>query len=211
MLVSQIVPIGLTALWSMASPAAAAGKTTKSSKTSLFLPSRSTGSATDIWASVITESASTTEYYLACSTQWTSPDKCDGDFTGVTMTVAPSAVDVAFGKTTYECSAVKDGDGETLCATKTKSDAREGTITVQARETGDWMTDVTIIETATKKSSSGSKGSSKCKRDSTKSKRKKGKGKGGDGDGCSAGSKTALSVGGMVAAVGAVVGGVMML
>ncbi|CAH0022295.1 unnamed protein product [Clonostachys rhizophaga] len=139
------------------------------STTSLFLPPRDTGGAS-IYASVITQSASTTQYLLACQTSWAAPANCKGDFKGVTATYAPSSFGAVIAGTTYKCSLGKDN---AVCASKTKSDASDKTSTVASSETSKWFTPVTLVQSTTQI----------CKR-----KKSKGKGGGGGDDDCSSGA-----------------------
>ncbi|CAH0051956.1 unnamed protein product [Clonostachys solani] len=167
---SNAIWVGLAFLASVA-PSQAEGTSTilsTQSTTSLFLPPRDTGGAS-IYASVITQSASTTQYLLACQTSWAAPTNCNGDFKGVTATYGPSSFGAVIAGTTYKCSLGKDN---ALCASKTKSDAADKTSTVSSSETSKWFTPVTLVQSTTQI----------CKR-----KKSKGKGNGGSDDDCSSG------------------------
>lgn len=192
-------------------PLVEASSATKTTTRTIFLPSRATGSATNIYASVITESSSTTEFLLACQTAFSSPYDCGGDFNGVTLTYGPSIMDIAFGATEYDCQY-----GTTaVCQTRTTSSGPEATNTLIAEDLSSRMTAITIIDATkqnktkeTKTAQATGKGSSGlCKRrithnsgdgadadsggsgsssssDSTDTKKKT------NGDDCSAGSLT---------------------
>ncbi|KAM5368271.1 hypothetical protein ACJZ2D_009637 [Fusarium nematophilum] len=132
----------------------ARGSTTRSVTETVFLPPRETGSASNIYASVITKDASKTEYLLACQTNFGSSYTCDGDFHGVTVTYEKSAMDIAFKATTYDCEL----GSSAVCATKTKSSDDERTTTLDASESSSWMTAITVLEVkkTTSKSSAAS-------------------------------------------------------
>lgn len=122
----------------------AAKSTTQTSTQTVFLPPRSTGSASHIYASVITSDSSKTEYLLACQTAFSSPYTCGNDFTGVTVTYGgTTAVDVAFGADTYDCDLKASS---AVCATKTASGASEGTTTLGSSASKEWMTAITVLE-----------------------------------------------------------------
>jgi hypothetical protein len=152
----------------------AAKSTTRTSTATVFLPSRSTGSASNIYASVITSDSSKTEYLLACQTAFSSPYNCGNDFTGVTVTYSASDMDIAFGASTYDC---KLGGSTAVCATKTASSASEGTTTLNASAKSAWMTAITILDVQKKKTTtmktasqtaSSNDASSVCKRSTSK-------------------------------------------
>lgn len=143
-----------------------ARSTTKTTTRTIFLPSRATGSATNIYASVITESSSTTEFLLACQTAFSSPYNCDGDFNGVTLTYGPSVMDIAFGATEYDCQY-----GTTaVCQTKTTSSGPEATNTLKAEDLSSRMTAITIIGAKKPKKTKATKAAQAtglCKRKTT--------------------------------------------
>ncbi|KAF5026903.1 hypothetical protein F66182_933 [Fusarium sp. NRRL 66182] len=109
----------------------------------VFLPSRSTGRASNIYAYLITETGSKTEYLLACQTNFDASYTCDGEFTGVTVTYESTDVNVAFGSTSYDCEV---GTDEAVCVTKTRSAREEATTTLDASESSEWMTAITIVD-----------------------------------------------------------------
>ncbi|KAJ4256802.1 hypothetical protein NW762_008898 [Fusarium torreyae] len=125
----------------------AAKSKTEYTTSTLFLPSRTTGSASNIYASIITEDESKTEYLLACQTNFGASYTCGGEFTGVTVTYQKSDVDVAFGATTYDCELGTSA----VCATKTKSSGDEKTTTLAASESSSWMTAITIVDVKKRK------------------------------------------------------------
>ncbi|KAF4973955.1 hypothetical protein FZEAL_9102 [Fusarium zealandicum] len=143
--------------------------TTQWATETVFLPSRSTGSASTIYASVITESGSKTEYLLACQTNFGSSYTCDGDFNGVTVTYDESAMSVAFGATTYDCEL----GSSAVCATRTMSSDADQTTTLGASESASRMTAIAVVQESKKKPKAkpkSSKGSSKsCKHSSRSS------------------------------------------
>ncbi|KAK7409130.1 hypothetical protein QQX98_008680 [Neonectria punicea] len=180
-----------------ASLLAEAASTTRTSTETIFLPSRSTGSASRIYASVITEVSSRTEYLLACQTVFSSPYSCDGPFNGVTVTYGASEMDVKIGAATYDCEL----GSSAVCATKTASSDDESTTTLNSRESSSWMTAITVLhvekktskkadsktETAKEAAETDSNGSSLCKR------RTNGHSSGGDSGSGSSGSDSSGS------------------
>ncbi|KAF4962488.1 hypothetical protein FSARC_9441 [Fusarium sarcochroum] len=125
----------------------AARSKTEYTTSTVFLPSRSTGSASNIYASIITEDESKTEYLLACQTNFGASYTCGGEFTGITVTYQKSDVDIAFGATTYDCELGTSA----VCATKTKSSGDETTTTLAASESSSWMTAITIVDVKKRK------------------------------------------------------------
>ncbi|KAH6894722.1 hypothetical protein B0T10DRAFT_481006 [Thelonectria olida] len=174
----------------------AAKSTTRTSTATVFLPPRSTGSASNIYASVITSDSSKTEYLLACQTAFSSPYNCGNDFTGVTVTYSASDMDIAFGAATYDC---KLASSSAVCATKTASSASEGTTTLNASARSSWMTAITVLDVqkskTTKKTASetASSDSSVCKRSTSKRSTPKGSNSGSDGDSSSSSSNSKSS------------------
>lgn len=116
----------------------------------LFLPTAAPGSndaqAQEILASVIKEYASATEYLLACATAFSSPEDCDGPYTGVTLTHGASTMGIKLDDTTYACS---HGDGkEAVCAIKADDGSDEAT-TLAAAEAEKWVTPVVVVSEPT--------------------------------------------------------------
>ncbi|CAM1509709.1 Fc.00g000440.m01.CDS01 [Cosmosporella sp. VM-42] len=144
MLLSTTTP-GLLAL-AVAALTEAGGSTTSTRTQTIFLPQRSTGSASNIYASIITETSSTTQYLLACQTDFSASYTCDGDFHGVTLTYGASDIDVAFDATTYDCEYGKSA----VCETRTASSASDSTITLNSQQISSWMTAITIIDAGKK-------------------------------------------------------------
>ncbi|KAF7550636.1 hypothetical protein G7Z17_g5570 [Cylindrodendrum hubeiense] len=140
----------------LAAALADAASTTGTTTQTVFLPPLSTGSASNIYASIITETDSTTKYLLACSTFFASPYSCEGPYNGVTVTYGPSEMDVNIGASTYDCEL----GSSAVCATKTASAADERTTTLNPTESAQWMTPITVLDTG-KKSSSKKSSSSK--------------------------------------------------
>ncbi|EEY21444.1 predicted protein [Verticillium alfalfae VaMs.102] len=101
------------------------------SKTSVWLPSRTTRAGDNIYASVITAvpEKSSTEYLLACTSVFKSPypSSC-GDFRGVTLTQGPETVKIQFGSETFTCDA-DDGDVCDINAQATSTATGEGSFT----------------------------------------------------------------------------------
>lgn len=121
--------------------------TTKTAVKTVFLPPRQTGTVKNIYASIITEEASKTEYLLACQTNFNSPYTCGGEFTGITVTYEKSMVDVSFNTTTYDCEL----GSAAVCATKTQSSGDAATTTLAPSESSAWMTPITVLEVQKKK------------------------------------------------------------
>ncbi|KAG5660399.1 hypothetical protein KAF25_003005 [Fusarium avenaceum] len=130
--------------------AEAAKSTTHYSTETVFIPPRKTGSATNIYASLITEDASKTEYLLACQTNFGSSYTCDGEFTGVTVTYEKSRMDVAFNVTSYGCGLGKD---QAVCALQTET-AKAETTTLASSESSLWMTAITFVDVKKRKTTS---------------------------------------------------------
>ncbi|KIL85297.1 hypothetical protein FAVG1_11252 [Fusarium avenaceum] len=130
--------------------AEAAKSTTHYSTETVFIPPRKTGSATNIYASLITEDASKTEYLLACQTNFGSSYTCDGEFTGVTVTYEKSRMDVAFNVTSYGCGLGKD---QAVCALQTET-AKAETTTLASSESSLWMTAITVVDVKKRKTTS---------------------------------------------------------
>ncbi|KAF4340170.1 hypothetical protein FBEOM_5867 [Fusarium beomiforme] len=126
--------------------------TTKYSTETVFLPQVKTGSATNIYASLITETGSKTEYLLACQTNFGTSYTCDGDLHGLTVTYEESSMHLAVSSTTYDCSV---GTGTASCATITATQ----TESVQSRgippsESERWMTPITFVDLKKRKTTS---------------------------------------------------------
>ncbi|KAM0186320.1 hypothetical protein ACHAPA_011210 [Fusarium lateritium] len=168
--------------------AEAAKSTTHYSTETVFIPPRKTGSATNIYASLITEDASKTEYLLACQTNFDSSYTCDGEFTGITVTYKQSRMDAAFGVTSYGCGL---GNDKAACTFQTAS-AKAETRTLSSSESSVWMTAITFVDVKKRKTTStkshaaeetGSSSNKLCKRKVTHH-----SGDGGDSDSSSGGS-----------------------
>ncbi|KAH7250315.1 uncharacterized protein BKA55DRAFT_539869 [Fusarium redolens] len=122
----------------------AARSTTKYSTKTVFLPQRKTGSATNIYASQITETGSKTEYLLACQTNFGTSYSCDGDFHGITVTYEESSMNLIVSSTTYDCSL---GSGSAVCATITaKQTESVQSRTIPSSESELWMTPITFVD-----------------------------------------------------------------
>lgn len=132
-----------TGLLALATLSKAATNQKRDAEQNVFLPPQPNGDS-NIFASVITAEASTTEYFLACETAFTSPEKCDGAFTGVTLTHGPATMEVELAGTEYHCS---HGDGkEAVCQTKTGDVEAATTLAVDEAEA--WMTPITVVDAA---------------------------------------------------------------
>ncbi|SPJ78286.1 uncharacterized protein FTOL_06675 [Fusarium torulosum] len=130
--------------------AEAVKSTTHYSTETFFIPPRKTGSATNIYASLMTEDASKTEYLLACQTDFGSSYTCDGEFTGVTVTYKQSRMDVAFNVTSYGCGL---GNDQAVCAFQTGTIEAE-TRTLTSSESSLWMTAITFVDVKKRKTTS---------------------------------------------------------
>ncbi|KAF5632739.1 hypothetical protein F52700_6276 [Fusarium sp. NRRL 52700] len=130
----------------------AAKSTTKYSTETVFLPQRKTGSATNIYASLITETGSKTEYLLACQTSFGTSYSCDGDFHGITVTYQESSMNLAVSSTTYDCSL---GSGSAICATITATQTESvQSRTIPSSESERWMTPITFVDLKKRKTTS---------------------------------------------------------
>ncbi|CAI6099451.1 hypothetical protein V2G26_007052 [Clonostachys chloroleuca] len=141
--------VEIAALLAAAIPADAARASSstfveKKATSTVFIPPASTGKGA-LYASILTESASTTQYLLGCEANWSAPGSCNGDFKGVTLTKGPSAVYVALAGTTYDCTL---NSNNTVCATKTASSGQPSTTTIT--EASKWMTPITVVDTRVK-------------------------------------------------------------
>ncbi|KAF0637298.1 hypothetical protein FPSE5266_05822 [Fusarium pseudograminearum] len=141
--------------------------TTKYSSTTVFIPPVKTGSATNIYASIITSDDSSTEYLLGCQTALrASTYSCDNDFSGITYTRYKSSMDVKFGVTSFGC---ETGNDQAICATKTATGDAE-TRTLSSSESSLWMTAITFVDVKKRKTTSthaketGSSSPKLCKR-----------------------------------------------
>ncbi|KAM5388295.1 hypothetical protein ACJA88_000159 [Fusarium oxysporum] len=138
----------------------AAKSTTKYSTETVFLPQRKTGSATNIYASLITETGSKTEYLLACQTNFGTSYSCDGDFHGITVTCEESSMNLAVSSTTYDCSL---GSGSAVCATITATQtASVQSRTIPSSESELWMTPITFVDLKKRKTTSTKSTASKA-------------------------------------------------
>ncbi|KAF9877073.1 hypothetical protein CkaCkLH20_05339 [Colletotrichum karsti] len=166
---------------------AVAQSPTKTEKTTVWLPPQSTGARESIYASVITAAPSSTEYLLACTTNFRSASSCS-HFNGVTLTYGNQTMKVAFRTNTFDC---KRGSAAT-CSVRSANNAAAESV-ISGSESASWLTAITIIDghnklnaaKATTSSTSTTPASaatsaSVCKRAS----RPKG-GSGDGGDGCS--------------------------
>jgi hypothetical protein len=166
--------------------------TTKYSSTTVFIPPVKTGSATDIYASIITSDESSTEYLLGCQTALdASTYSCDNDFSGITYTRYESSIDVQFGVTSFGC---ETGNGRAICASKTAT-SEAGTRTLTSSESSLWMTAITFVDvkkrktTATHAQETKSSSPKLCKR------KVRDHVSGGSGDGSDSGSGTGTGTG----------------
>lgn len=138
----------------------AAKSTTKYSTETVFLPQRKTGSATNIYASLITETGSKTEYLLACQTNFGTSYSCDGDFHGITVTYEESSMNLAVSSTTYDCSL---GSGSAVCATITATQTESAqSRTIPSSESERWMTPITFVDLKKRKTTSTKSTASKA-------------------------------------------------
>ncbi|KAF4435099.1 hypothetical protein FACUT_7400 [Fusarium acutatum] len=138
----------------------AAKSTTKYSTETVFLPQRKTGSATNIYASLITETGSKTEYLLACQTNFGTSYSCDGDFHGITVTYEESSMNLAVSSTTYDCSL---GSGSAVCATITATQTESvQSRTIPSSESELWMTPITFVDLKKRKTTSTKSTASKA-------------------------------------------------
>ncbi|KAJ4024573.1 hypothetical protein NW752_003139 [Fusarium irregulare] len=125
--------------------ALAAQSTTKYSTTTMFIPPAYTGSATNIYASMITEDPTKTLYKLACQSDVAATSySCKNDFDGVTLTDWDGGrVDVTLNSTSYGCALFSDRAGVT---SKPDGSATAEIRTLSSSESSLWMTAVTIVD-----------------------------------------------------------------
>ncbi|KAI0168433.1 hypothetical protein BJ166DRAFT_590874 [Pestalotiopsis sp. NC0098] len=134
----------------------AATTQTSSSVVSFLLPSRSTSAGYHVYASPITSDATTTQYLLACQSQFAAiPHSCEGDFSSLTLTYGPKTMHLNLGPSVgleYDCQlspAVCTVTSSGIVATST-------VVTLAAGETSQSMTPVTVLMVTTSTSSSSS-------------------------------------------------------
>lgn len=134
----------------------AATTQTSSSVASFLLPSRSTPVGYHVYASPITSDATTTQYLLACQSQFAAiPYSCEGDFSSLTLTYGPRTMHLNLGPSVgleYDCQlspAVCTVTSSGIVATST-------VVTLAAEETSQSMTPVTVLMAATSTRSSSS-------------------------------------------------------
>lgn len=137
----------------------AATTQTSSSVVSFLLPSRSTSAGYHVYASPITSDATTTQYLLACQSQFAAiPYSCEGDFSSLTLTYGPKTMHLNLGPSVgleYDCQlspAVCTVTSSGIVATST-------VVTLAAGETSQSMTPVTVLMATTSTSSSSSSSS----------------------------------------------------
>jgi hypothetical protein len=153
-------------LLGLASLCQAAQSTTKYSTTTMFIPPAYTGSATNIYASMITEDPTKTLYKLACQSDVAATSySCKNDFDGVTYTDwGVARVDVTLNSTSYGCALFSDRAGVTSQTGSATAESR----TLSSSESSLWMTAVTIVDLKKRKTTAPhatQTGSSKlCKR-----------------------------------------------
>ncbi|KAL6868767.1 hypothetical protein ACO1O0_000084 [Amphichorda felina] len=135
----RITTAGLLALATLSAAAPnQADRLTVSGTRNLFLPPQPTDPSStttttnnnnnknndNLWASVITRGPSATEYLVACETAFAQPQRCDGAFTGVTLTQGAHTMGVEVGGATYECEFDdEEEDGDAVCEVKEAGDA----------------------------------------------------------------------------------------
>ncbi|KAH7191851.1 uncharacterized protein B0J16DRAFT_331850 [Fusarium flagelliforme] len=130
-------------LLGLASLCQAAQSTTKYSTTTMFIPPAYTGSATNIYASMITEDPTKTLYKLACQSDVAASSYlCKNDFDGVTYTDWGARVDVTLNSTSYGCALFSDRAGVTSQTGSATAESR----TLSSSESSLWMTAVTIVD-----------------------------------------------------------------
>ena len=146
--------------------ALAAQSTTTHSTTTMFIPPAYTGSATNIYASMITEDPTKTLYKLACQSDVAATSySCKNDFDGVTLTDWDGGrVDVTLNSTSYGCALFSDRAGVT---SKPDGSATAESRTLSSSESSLWMTAVTFVDLKKRKTTQTPKetGSNRiCKR-----------------------------------------------
>lgn len=78
-------------------PVAAQQSPTKTEKSTVWLPPRSTrASESNIYASVITAAPSSTEFLLACTSVWRAASVCSG-YSGLTLTYGDGTMKIGSG------------------------------------------------------------------------------------------------------------------
>ncbi|KAL4722997.1 hypothetical protein ACLX1H_010238 [Fusarium chlamydosporum] len=128
--------------------AQAAKSTTQYSTSTVFIPPMKTGTATEIYASMITSDSSSTKYLLGCQSDLdASTYSCDNDFDHITYTQYPNKVQVEFAVTSFGCATY---DNLAICASQTGSETA-ATRTLQSSERDLWMTAITFVDVKKRK------------------------------------------------------------
>ncbi|KAK2733577.1 hypothetical protein CKAH01_08372 [Colletotrichum kahawae] len=133
----------------------AAQSSTKTEKSTVWLPPRSTRAGENIYASVITAAPSSTEFLLACTSNFRSAASCS-QFSGVTLTYGNSTMKIGFRSETFDCTR-----GSTArCSVGGANNAAAAETVLSSSESASWSTAITIIAGHDKLSSAKSKTSS---------------------------------------------------
>ncbi|KAF4911927.1 hypothetical protein CGCF415_v003925 [Colletotrichum fructicola] len=133
----------------------AAQSSTKTEKSTVWLPPRSTRTGENIYASVITAAPSSTEFLLACTSNFRSAASCS-QFSGVTLTYGNSTMKIGFRSDTFDCTR-----GSTArCSVGGADNAAAAETVLASSESASWSTAITIIAGHDKLNSAKSKTSS---------------------------------------------------
>ncbi|KAI8297871.1 hypothetical protein K4K59_003185 [Colletotrichum sp. SAR11_240] len=133
----------------------AAQSSTKTEKSTVWLPPRSTRAGENIYASVITAAPSSTEFLLACTSNFRSAASCS-QFSGVTLTYGNSTMKIGFRSETFDCTR-----GSTArCSVGGANNAAAAETVLSSSESASWSTAITIIAGHDKLNSAKSKTSS---------------------------------------------------
>ncbi|KAF4837618.1 hypothetical protein CGCSCA4_v011788 [Colletotrichum siamense] len=144
----------LAAAVGLVSPVAAQSST-KTEKSTVWLPPRSTRAGENIYASVITAAPSSTEFLLACTSNFRSVASCS-QFSGVTLTYGNSTMKIGFRSETFDCTR-----GSTArCSVGGANNAAAAETVLSSSESASWSTAITIIGGHDKLNSAKSKTSS---------------------------------------------------
>lgn len=142
-------PLRTTALLALVQLSSARLYTSTTSATVLLPPAPTGESDEDVWASVLDEHDSTTEYLLACPTAFSAspakPQDCQGPYAGATLTYAPAPsglTKVTLADVEYNCALDESG---VVC--QTIEGGIDERIEIAGDQTEEWTKTITVVST----------------------------------------------------------------
>ena len=167
---------GLLALTTLSSAAPNHNRLVEVDTEELVLPPQTSG-GDDLWATVVSETGDTTEYFVACADAFSHPWDCKGPYKGVSVTQGDNSVSLKLDDKSYDCLWSNDDSGEMECVIGHDQEIISGD------DLDSWIAEVTIVEPAN------------LELRDTESEVIKRKGKGGKSKSKSKGSKAAKKIG----------------